>query len=388
MTASPPAAAVDAWRQLIPAAGAEQALLERALASLFTDADLDQRIGRALDYPHWPQPLTRLPELAPHLAAATADLDTYLRNADDATDHVLHTIAAHGWPYGDLAGTAADAAWLLLQHADRRNADRAGLLPTLARAVHDGWADPRHLALLTDREHTIRGEPQPYGTFVLVRDDQPRYLYPVADPDNVEDRRTTIGLPAWFADAHYAYSPIIPFGAARSTPVNPARHHRDLDPDVEGAPPPPDLDLEPARDRIGVYLAATLRHRDQTRRVRAGLPAALTSTGRWLDIDPLTRPSCQYDAGIALNRLAARLCAADIRRADTLIALTYSHRSAGVSTEIGYALANNRQVILVGASQCSFDMLPQVTVVPDLDTAIHAALTRTTDPPKARRHAE
>ncbi|MFF3127942.1 hypothetical protein ACFVRD_37915 [Streptomyces sp. NPDC057908] len=124
-----------------------------------------------------------------------------------------------------------------------------------------------------------------------------------------------------------------------------------------------------------MYLAATLRHRNKIRQLRDSLPAPLHSTSRWLDLDPLTRPSCQFDAGIALNRHAARLCLEDVRRSKALIAMEFSRRSTGLSVEIGCALAAGIPVIYVGEPSCSFDMLPEVTLVPNVDSAIETALT-------------
>jgi hypothetical protein len=130
---------------------------------------------------------------------------------------------------------------------------------------------------------------------------------------------------------------------------------------------------EPAPDgSVGVYLAATLRYRNQTRRVRATLPVPLVSVARWLDIDPLTRASCQFDAGPAFGQLAARVCLADVARADLVIAFADHRRSHGVGIEIGAALAQRKPVILIGPPRCSFDMLPGIRVVATLDDALAA----------------
>jgi nucleoside 2-deoxyribosyltransferase len=290
----------------------------------------------------------------------------------------VRALSSFGWPRLDLdreGPAAGDAAWLLLQHADRRNEDRAAALPDLARAVQQGHADPRHLALLTDRERAVRGEPQRYGTFVLVRDVVPEFLYPIEDAHRLEQRRADVGLPALAADTRYAFSPIIPYGPGRTAPVNPWR---------PGCTPPAAPDqpeqtsprVDPPVGRPGgtaVYLAATLRHRNEVRRIRARLPPTVVSTARWLDIDPLTRASCQFDAAVALTRFAARLCFADIRGADAVVALPFTRRSAGVSAEIGYALAHDKPVVVVGRPECSFDMLDRVHPVADMQAAIRQA---------------
>lgn len=357
----------------------EQALLTAALTSLFTNPDLDTRISQALDYPRWPQPITLLPAIAPDLTTATPQLAAYLAFAASASAETITAVTEDGWPTRAQRG-AADAAWLLLQHADLHNEQRRALLPVVADAVRCGDADPRHLALLTDRVHAVCGEPQRYGTLRLIRDEQPELLYPLAGPDTDRDREA-IGLPNLADDARYAYAPLIPYGVARTCPTNPAQPFElaALRPEANLGIPPDQPAPLPA-GRIGVYLAATLRYRNQLRRHREAMPASLLSTSRWLDIDPLTRASCQLDAGPALNQLAARVCLADIARSHVLIAFAEHRRSDGLSVEIGAGLALGKHVILIGPPRCSFDMLPDVTVVASLDEALTAA-----DDPAAQR---
>jgi hypothetical protein len=364
--------------EFVAAARREQALLTAALTSLFIDRELDERVSRALGYPAWPQPLTLLPDLAPRLATATPQLAAYLAFAITAGRDTIAAITEFGWPDQPAA---ADAAWLLLQHADADNEQRRELLPVLAAAVDRGDADPRHLALLTDREHAIRGEAQRYGTLRLIRDDQPALLYPLAgSPAETDHARRAIGLPDLDADAQFAFSPLTPYGTARTCPTN-AWRPRDFDalqPESGVSVPASDPGPLPA-GAVGVYLGATLRYRNRIHRVRATLATPLVSTSRWLDIDPLTRASCQLDAGLALNQLAARLCLADAARSDVLIAFAEHRRSHGLGVEIGIGLANRKRVIIIGEPSCSFDMLPDVTVVADLDAALEAAIGHSND---------
>ncbi|MET7709025.1 DUF6624 domain-containing protein [Micromonospora sp. NPDC005413] len=352
----------------------EQALLTAALGSLFGRPALDEEISRALGYPDWPQPLTLLPDLVPELTTTTSQLAGYLAFATTAGRQAVDVIAEYGWPIGPAA---ADAAWLLLQHADHLNDQRRALLPTVADAVHHGSADPRHLAMLTDRERVVRGEPQQYGTLRLIRDEQPVLLYPLATDDTRTNLdRTAIGLPRLADDAQYAYSPMIPYGVARMCPTNawPAEGLPDLRPEPD-APIPPDQPEPIPAGQAGVYLAATLRYRNQTRRIRDALPPPLVSTSRWLDIDPLTRASCQFDAGPALNQVAARLCLTDVARSRLMIAFAEHRRSHGLGVELGAALSRGIPVIMIGPPLCSFDMLPDVTIVADLDQALATATT-------------
>jgi hypothetical protein len=366
------AAAVD----LVAFARREQALLTVALQSVFNDRELDARISRALGYPAWPQPLTLLPTVAPELTTATPQLAAYLAFAASAGNAAIVDITERGWP---TQPAAADAAWLLLQHADTDNEQRRALLPVLAAAVTRGHADPRHLALLTDRERAVRGEPQRYGTLRLIRDDTPALLYPLAGTcADVDAARQAIGLPTLADDAQFAFSPLTPYGTARTCSTNPWQP-RSLD----GLQPesvvtaPVDQPTALPEGATGIYLGATLRHRNQMRRVRDALPAPLVSTSRWLDIDPLTRASCQIDAGLALNQLAARLCLTDIARCDVLIAFAEQRRSHGLGIEIGIGIAHHKHIVIIGAPSCSFDMLPDITVAADLDDAVRAVATLT-----------
>lgn len=375
---SPIATRAATWDQLVDLAEQEQLLLERALASLFANAELDRRIGKALGYPDWPQPLTLLPSVAAELSTATEQLANYLDFSAQATAEVVQAVGQYGWPRVDRDGaTAADAVWLLTQHADLAQDSREELLAEATRSAATRRIDGRHLALLDDRVQSLRGKPQRYGTFVIVRDEQPRFLYPVDGPyAQVDRRRTLIGMPPLSQDLTHAYSPITPYGAGRTTPGNPFVPSRAKHRPLPTASSSWDLTTEPVPDgAVPVYLAATLRHRNEVRRLREQLPEQVHPTSRSLDLDPLTRPSCQFDAGIALNRLAARLCLDDIRRSKVVIAMEMSKRSAGLSSEMGCALATGVPVVYVGKPSCSFDMLPEVTLVPDVEAAIEAVLS-------------
>lgn len=206
-----------------------------------------------------------------------------------------------------------------------------------------------------------------------MREGTPRFLFPLeGNYTDVDERRRSIGLPSLAEDLAHAFSPIIPYGPGRTTPVNPYQPTRGRTP-AAGTGPGVDLTVPWRPGGIPVYLAATLRHRHDVLALRDRLPAPLYSTSRWLEIDPLTRPSCQFDAGIALNRMAARVCVEDVRRSRVVIAMGLSRRSAGLSVEMGLALAAGIPVVYVGEPACSFDMLPEIVIVPDIDAALAEA---------------
>jgi hypothetical protein len=100
-----------------------------------------------------------------------------------------------GWPGKSLVGEdGAQAAWLLAQHADRDPAFQRRCLDLLTAAVACGEATIAQQAYLTDRVLLHEGKPQEYGTQAIARDGrfEPRKL---RDPDHVDQRRASAGLP-------------------------------------------------------------------------------------------------------------------------------------------------------------------------------------------------
>jgi hypothetical protein len=104
-------------------------------------------------------------------------------------------IAARGWPGRSLVGSdAANAAFLLVQHADRDTAFQARVLPLLERAYAAGEAEGQQVALLTDRLAIARGAPQVYGSQADIISGR-IVLKPIADSAGVDARRARMGLP-------------------------------------------------------------------------------------------------------------------------------------------------------------------------------------------------
>lgn len=195
---------------------AAEALFERSAAEPALDRELEGRLGGAAT------PLiTALAEWEDAPSEAGDLLAVNEANAARLADIVS---ALGAWPGLRLVGAdGTDAAWMLAQHADRRNDDRRGWLPLVTEAVSSGDADPRHLAKLADRVAAVAGEPQPYGTIMTVAlDGEAEFSLPVAEPARLEERRASVGLPgvaddaAWLADGD-----LVPFGPDRgAVPVN------------------------------------------------------------------------------------------------------------------------------------------------------------------------
>ncbi|MEC4018188.1 DUF6624 domain-containing protein [Streptomyces sp. H27-D2] len=86
-------------------------------------------------------------------------------SSSDNTAALKRITAEWGWPGRTLVGAeAAEAAWLLVQHADGDPDFQAHALDLLDDAVYLGEAEPRHFAHLTDRTRIAQGQPQLYGT--------------------------------------------------------------------------------------------------------------------------------------------------------------------------------------------------------------------------------
>ncbi len=164
---------------------------EPALArELLERMALDQRARHALiaEMAKQPEgdksvPMDRLPP----------ELD--LRKIDpENTAFMKRTLEKHGWPGKTLVGEdAANAAWLLVQHADSDREFQTKALDLLKPAVKAGEATGQQLAYLTDRVLVGQGKPQLYGTQFQGRGPTAEPA-PIEDEANVDKRRAEIGL--------------------------------------------------------------------------------------------------------------------------------------------------------------------------------------------------
>ena len=194
---------------------AADALFERAAADSSLQNELDRRTAG---------PATPLIAALRDWEERPPEADALLAlNAENVT-RLGDVIDAHGWPGLRSVGVeAADAAWLLARHADAANDARRAWLPVLRLAVESGDADARHFATLVDRSAVVAGEPQQYGTIVVLAEDgEPEFTVPVHDAGKLEERRASVGLPSlaeeapWLADGE-----IVPYGPDRgASPIN------------------------------------------------------------------------------------------------------------------------------------------------------------------------
>ena len=196
--------------------------LERALAlgmrdktHVETDTDLVKIRGDA----RWPTLLAALdeanadvkePALRKEILAMRAD-DQKARHAwtakvddkklaadvaaiDKRTAKRMHEIVTkYGWPGKSLVGEdGANAAWLLVQHADKDLAFQKDVLAKMEPMAKTEEVSPSDYGYLWDRVAVAEHRPQRYGT-QFDKNQEPQ---PMEDEAHVDERRASIGLPS------------------------------------------------------------------------------------------------------------------------------------------------------------------------------------------------
>ncbi|MFD0797222.1 DUF6624 domain-containing protein [Maribacter chungangensis] len=100
----------------------------------------------------------------------------------------------YGWPSKEMMGEQGN--WTIcnvIQHSD--NEIRIKYLPMMRQAVKDNKLEPRFLVRAEDRIATERGDLQIYGGQMKYYPETKSFnLWPVYDPENIDKRRTEIGL--------------------------------------------------------------------------------------------------------------------------------------------------------------------------------------------------
>jgi hypothetical protein len=108
---------------------------------------------------------------------------------------VAAIIDKYGWLGPDEIGDQCNTAlFMVIQHADLSTQQR--YLPTMRAAALKARIKARHLAMLEDRVNVFTGKKQIYGSQVFWDTWRSAYLLaPLEDPDNVDARRSAVGLP-------------------------------------------------------------------------------------------------------------------------------------------------------------------------------------------------
>ncbi len=107
---------------------------------------------------------------------------------------VKEILDKYGWPTKEMIGEQGN--WTIcnvIQHSD--NEVRMLYLPMMRQAVKDKKLEPRFLVRAEDRIATERGDLQIYGGQMKYYPETKSFnLWPVFDPENIDTRRTEIGL--------------------------------------------------------------------------------------------------------------------------------------------------------------------------------------------------
>ncbi|MGW4735190.1 hypothetical protein ACWEQC_39630 [Streptomyces shenzhenensis] len=367
----------NVWEQLVGSPKTNRTSWPEAFRALHNDPDLEQRVNGALGNPNWPLPLTCLPDLAPELAASDPDLDSYFQLSQMATQDLLRIVDGYGWPRARRDGAhVTDAAWLLLQHADRENQAHEDALAAVTQALSLGHR-PRHLAFLYDRTRTVIEEEQIFGTFMLAVDGQPHFLYSTQPLEQIERHRAAISMPSLSADLLGASTRLLPYGRGRRSSIDPAQPPREV-PTVPETGAGASLPCPVPRGAAPVYLTGSVRHRDVLRDLRTRMTPPLHSTARWLDLDAGRRVVSQFDAGVAADRVNAELRVEDIRYSRLVIAVQDDTGSSLTCGEVGVALGVQIPVLLVGTATTELDAHSGIVLATDADAALEAAIVWTT----------
>lgn len=102
-------------------------------------------------------------------------------------------IDKYGWLGPEEVGERGSTAiFLVIQHADHQT--QITYLPVMREAVKNGKAKARDLALLEDRVLTNQGKEQIYGSQIHSDSLGRMSFYPIMDEENVNKRRTSVGL--------------------------------------------------------------------------------------------------------------------------------------------------------------------------------------------------
>jgi len=102
----------------------------------------------------------------------------------------------HGWPGRTLVGDdGAEAAWRTLQHAISRPDLLRRYLPLLQAAAAAGEIPDWQPAYVLDRIRFFEGRSQVYGTQYDWDEEGFSTLWPVEEPEHVNERRKGVGLP-------------------------------------------------------------------------------------------------------------------------------------------------------------------------------------------------
>lgn len=99
----------------------------------------------------------------------------------------------HGWLDADVIGKQGNKTlFLVIQHSDLET--QLKYLPVMREALTVGNINSTDFAKLEDRIAKRQGNRQIYGTQIVIDGDE-FYVYPLIEPEKVNERRAVVGLP-------------------------------------------------------------------------------------------------------------------------------------------------------------------------------------------------
>jgi len=112
-----------------------------------------------------------------------------------AIKRMKEIVKRYGWPTISMVGKdGAEAAWLLVQHADRDVKFQKNCLELMRKASRKGEAELKYLAYLTDRVRVNSKKLQLYGT-QFYHNKKGRFTFrPIENRKHLEKRRRKMGL--------------------------------------------------------------------------------------------------------------------------------------------------------------------------------------------------
>jgi len=124
------------------------------------------------------------------------DLILTIKEADTINLRIVTKIIdKYGWLGSDVIGFKGNQVlFLVIQHADLITQEK--YLPIIQRAAKEGKTLLSNLAILEDRVALRQGKRQIYGSQILLDPKTGnKYVQPIEDLENVDKRRSEVGLP-------------------------------------------------------------------------------------------------------------------------------------------------------------------------------------------------
>ncbi|HCI1651732.1 TPA: hypothetical protein NOE00_002082 [Pseudomonas aeruginosa] len=130
--------------------------------------------------------------------ACTLDVPLQVHELHIRTSAIFkRLVERHGWPLADTVGYAgAAAAWLLAMHSHNDLPFMRECRDAIAEAAMAQQGQSWQLAYMEDRLSMVCGEPQRYGTHVVLNERGEWELAPLLDERRVELWRRMMGLPS------------------------------------------------------------------------------------------------------------------------------------------------------------------------------------------------